>query len=88
MRPTRLRTSLAAYLSLMIPYGLGNMANDGWLEQVVKRGWTSWEFPDVIRPGLTWMWGVIVLVGAALFFLLDRRHPREEDRPPDNRRGA
>ena len=68
MRPTRMRVALAAYLSLMIPYGVANMANDAWLEQVVKRGWTDWAIPGVIRPGLTWMWGLIVLVGAAIFF--------------------
>lgn len=67
MRTAWLRTGLAAYLSLMIPYGIGNMANDGWLEQIVKRGWTSWEFPDMIRPGLTWIWGVTILVAAAIY---------------------
>jgi len=70
MRATWLRTALALYLSLMIAYGLGNMANDGWLEQVVKRGWSDWEIPGVIHPGFTWMWGLIILVGAAIYALL------------------
>lgn len=61
-------TALAAYLSLMIPYGIGNMANDGWYEQVVKRGWTDWKIPSVLQPGLTWMWGLVIVTGAAIFF--------------------
>jgi hypothetical protein len=80
MGATRLRTGLAAYLSLMIAYGLGNIANDAWLEQVVKRGWTSWQIPGVIRPGFTWMWGLIVLAAAGIYFALDRAAQREEDR--------
>ena len=68
MHPTRLRTALAAYLSLMIPYGIANMANDGWNEQIVERGWASWQIPDMLRPGLTWAWGVTILAAAAIFF--------------------
>ena len=40
---------LAAYLSLMIAYGVGNMANDAWYEQVVKRGWFDWRIPGRAR---------------------------------------
>jgi hypothetical protein len=61
-------TALAAYLSLMIPYGIGNMLNDGWNEQIVKRGWTNWKVPGVLQPGLTWMWGLVIVAGAAIFF--------------------
>ena len=32
-----LRVSLGVYLSLMVAYAIGNMANDAWGEQVVKR---------------------------------------------------
>jgi hypothetical protein len=61
-------TALAAYLSLMIPYGIGNMLNDGWNEQIVKRGWTDWKIPGVLQPGFTWMWGLVIVAGAAIFF--------------------
>jgi hypothetical protein len=61
-------TLLAAYLSLMIPYGVGNMLNDGWNEQIVKRGWTGWKVPSVLQPGVTWMWGLVIVAGAAIFF--------------------
>ena len=76
MRMAWLRTALAVYLSMMIAYGLGNMANDTWLEQVVKRGWTDWEIPGVIRPGLTWMWGLVIAVGAAIYVLFWRSPKR------------
>lgn len=72
MRPTALRTSLALYLSLLIAYGIGNIANDAWYEQVVKRDLTGWAIPTVIHPRLTWMWGLVILVGIAIFFTLDR----------------
>jgi hypothetical protein len=61
-------TPLALYLSLMIAYGVGNMANDDWYEQVVKRGWTSWRIPDVLEPRPAWMWGLVIAAGAAIFF--------------------
>jgi hypothetical protein len=69
-------TALAAYLSLMIPYGIGNMLNDGWNEQIVKRGWTDWKIPSVLQPGITWMWGLVIVAGAAIFFTAfqPRRH--------------
>jgi hypothetical protein len=45
------------------------MANDAWYEQIVKRGWTDWRIPGVFHPGLTWMWGLVIVVGAAIFFI-------------------
>jgi hypothetical protein len=62
-----LRWTLGAYLALMLCYGAGNIANDFWLEQVVKRGWTNWEIPDVTTPKASAAWGVIVLVAAAVW---------------------
>jgi hypothetical protein len=61
-----LRVALAAYLAVMLAYGAGNIANDFWLEQVVKRGWTGWEIPDVTTPKASLAWGVIVLAGAVI----------------------
>ena len=63
----RRRIPLAVYLSLMIAYGIGNMANDGWYEQLVKRGWLDWRIPSVMRPSLTWMWGLVIVVGLSIF---------------------
>jgi len=62
-----LRLATAAFLALMFAYGWGNIANDFWLEQVVKRGWASWAVPSVLEPHLTWAWLVLVLAAAALW---------------------
>lgn len=69
MRITRLRVAVGAYLALMLAYGLANAVQDGWLEQVVKRGWTSREIPSLILPTASLGWAAIVLTAAAFFAL-------------------
>jgi hypothetical protein len=64
---------LAAYLALMFCYGVGNIANDFWIEQVFKRGWTTWQIPNVLEPRATIAWGLIVFSAAALWWLARRR---------------
>jgi hypothetical protein len=76
----RLRPVLVAYLALMFCYGAGNIANDDWLEQVVKRGWTSWQIPGVTVPSVNGGWGVILL--AALVVWLVWRYTGLDDRRP------
>jgi hypothetical protein len=65
---------LDAYLALMLAYGVGNLVNDDWLEQVVKRGWTNHEVPSLLTPAANWGWAA-VLVGAALVWRLWFRQP-------------
>lgn len=65
---------LDAYLALMLAYGVGNLVNDDWLEQVVKRGWTSHEVPSVLTPAANWGWAA-VLVGATAVWWLWFRQP-------------
>jgi hypothetical protein len=72
IRGRALRSAVTGYLALMLCYGLGNMANDFWIEQVIKRGWTSWQIPNVLEPRLTIAWGIIVLAAAALWWLSRR----------------
>jgi hypothetical protein len=67
-----LRNLLAAYLALMFCYGIGNIANDFWIEQVVKRGWTSWEIPNVLQPRVTIAWSVIVIAAVVLWVVWAR----------------
>jgi hypothetical protein len=55
-----------AYLALMFAYGVGNIANDFWLEQVVRRGWVKWQVPSVLEPRPTWAWLVLVVATAAI----------------------
>jgi hypothetical protein len=72
---------LALYLSLLIAYGLANMANDFWYEQIVKRGWIDWRVPDVMRPSLTWMWPLVIAVGLATFFTALKPRPEASSAP-------
>jgi hypothetical protein len=76
-----------AYLSLMFVYGLGNIANDFWGEQVVRRGWTSWDVPSVLEPRLTWAWFVLVVAALAVWLLsLPRSRAAARTRPPSRAR--
>lgn len=72
IRRPLLRTATGAYLSLMLVYGLTNMANDLWTEQVVKRGWTAWQIPDVLQPSVSTAWGAMLAVAAVLYLALFR----------------
>ena len=64
-RPVQ-RTLTAAYLSLMLVYGLTNQAEDLWIEQIVKRGWTTWQIPNVLHPTASAAWTAIHCRGAFL----------------------
>jgi len=70
-----LRALTAAYLSLMLVYGLANMANDLWTEQVVKRGWTSRQIPDVLSPSLSAAWAAIVACAVVIYLAFWRERP-------------
>jgi hypothetical protein len=74
-RPT-LRTVTAVYLALLLVYGLTNQAQDLWTEQIVKRGWTSWDIPDVLRPSLSAAWAAMIACGLLIYALFLR--PRRE----------
>ena len=73
--------ALDAYLALMLAYGVANLVNDDWLEQVVKRGWTNHEMPSVLVPAANWGWAAIV-VGAAAVWWLWFRQPRRTTPAP------
>jgi hypothetical protein len=85
VRARWLRSGLTAYLALMICYGVGNIANDFWIEQVVKRGWTSWEIPNVLEPRTTGAWGIIALCTAGLWGIARWRERRRPSRQPSPR---
>jgi hypothetical protein len=70
VRSRALRLATAAYLALMLAYGFGNVANDFWIEQVVRRGWTHWQIPNVLEPRPTAAWGVILAAAIAGFLVL------------------
>jgi hypothetical protein len=73
MRSRGLRWALTAYLSLMFCYGLVNIANDFWTEQIFERGWTTWQIPNVLEPSLSAGWAIIVIAAACLTLTAGKR---------------
>jgi hypothetical protein len=63
----RLRLVYGALVSLQLAYAIVNLAEDGWHEQVVKRGWAGWDIPSALVPGPDAIW-LVVLAGAAVAF--------------------
>jgi Tol biopolymer transport system component len=70
--PGRLRPVVAVYLGILVAYGLGNVLNDAWYEQVVKRGLASFSMPSVLLPAANLAWAAILVVGVALGLLFLR----------------
>jgi hypothetical protein len=75
IRRPLLRTLTAVYLALLLVYGLTNQVQDLWTEQIVKRGWTSWEIPNVLHPSLSAAWAAMIACGLVIYalFLRPRR---------------
>ena len=71
-----LRTLAAVYLALMLVYGLTNQVQDLWTEQIVKRGWTNWDIPNVLHPSASAAWAAMVASALAIYALFLR--PRRE----------
>jgi hypothetical protein len=55
----------AALLALLLAYGIGNIVNDDWLEQIAERGWTDGTFPSVLEPAANWGWLAVLVAAAA-----------------------
>jgi hypothetical protein len=66
LRPGRIYAVAGGLLALMTAYGLVNIANDAWLEQVVKRGWTDHAIPSVLYPAANWGWAAIVVLAVVI----------------------
>ena len=82
IRAPALRLLVGLYLGLEIAYGLANAAQDAWLEQVVKRGWTTHVIPSVLHPALTLPWLGIAVAAAVFAGLILRPAPaRRSGRP-------
>jgi hypothetical protein len=75
IRRPGLRTLTAALLSLMLVYAWTNMVNDLWIEQVVKRGWTHWQVPDVLFPSLSLAWAAMLVAAALIYAAFFVRRP-------------
>ena len=82
IRARGLRLLVGLYLGLQIAYGLANAAQDGWLEQVAKRGWTTHVIPSVLHPALTLPWlGIAVAAAVFAAFILRPAPARRSGRP-------
>jgi hypothetical protein len=68
--PNRVPLLLAALLA----YGVADIVNDEWLEQIAERGWTSWAVPASIEPAANVTW-LAVLVATPLVWALWFRRP-------------
>jgi hypothetical protein len=66
---SRVPNRISLYLALAAAYGVGNMANDDWLEQVAERGWTSWTIPSCLEPKATWTWLAVLLATPVVWLL-------------------
>jgi hypothetical protein len=77
---SRMASVLRGYFGLMFSYGLFNLLEDAWLEQVVKRGWTERELPDFLVPDLSIGWALIIAGAFVAWYVLFR--PVESDRVP------
>jgi len=71
IRQPALRAVTAFFLALMLVYGATNQVQDLWTEQIVKRGWTDWEIPNVLHPSASAAWaamGAVALLFYVVFF--------------------
>jgi hypothetical protein len=75
IRSRRLHAAAGLGCALLIAYGIGNIANDFWLEQVVKRYWTTTLLPNVLEPRLNVGWLCIVIGALALWLVAFRQRP-------------
>jgi hypothetical protein len=65
-----------AFLALLLAYGVANIANDDWLEQIVERGWSRYPLPSVLSLTANWLWLAVLATGAAVYALWFRQPNR------------
>jgi hypothetical protein len=66
---------LRAYVALLVGYGVTNAIQDFWTEQVVKRGWTSYEIPSALQPSPHWTWALVAALAVAAYLVFTRPRP-------------
>ncbi|TPW08022.1 MAG: hypothetical protein FD127_4412, partial [Acidimicrobiaceae bacterium] len=77
-----LRQVTTACVALMLAYGVVNVAEDVWHEQLVKRGTFTWRIPSAVVPTLSMVWLVIVGFSLVAYAVLAReRRVATEARP-------
>jgi hypothetical protein len=66
MSASRLRSVLAVFLAVMLCYGVMVTAQDGWNEQIVKRGWTDVGIPNVLTPAASLAWAGLIVAAVCV----------------------
>ena len=77
----RLRRGVTPLFALFVAYGLGDIVNDGFEEQIVERGGTL-GLSELLHPAANWGWAAVRSRGRDRAVWL-RRTP---DRKPEPRR--
>lgn len=70
LRAPRLGAVTTGYVALMLAYGAVIFTEDLLHEQLEKRGSIDWRIPSALTPSVSTVWLVIVLVAAALAFVV------------------
>ena len=83
-----LRRGVTPMVALLVAYGLGNIVNDGFEEQIVERGWAHSDFPSVLQPAANWGWAAVLAVAVVIWAVWLRRTPDREVRNRGGRRGS
>jgi hypothetical protein len=76
VRPVALREGLSLYLAFLLVYGAMRAVQDGWDEQVVKRGWSRRRVPLIVRrrrPVRPRLWAGMLGCAAAIHLVWFRR---------------
>lgn len=83
-----LRRGIAPLFALLVAYGLGNIVNDGFEEQVVERGWARSGFPSVLQPTVNWGWGAVLVAAVVIWAVWLRRSAGDRAGSRGGRRGS
>ncbi|MCC6792238.1 MAG: hypothetical protein IT336_11145 [Thermomicrobiales bacterium] len=73
LKPRWLDLILSWYVAFMFVYGVANMLQDLWGEQVIKRDWSSNTIPNLLRPEIRPAWAAIALGVIAVWLLVFAR---------------
>jgi hypothetical protein len=83
-----LRPWVTPLYALLAAYGLGNIVNDGFEEQIVERGWAHADFPSVLQPTANWGWAAVLIAAVAIWVVWLRRTATRQARSRGSRRGS
>lgn len=67
-----LRVATYFWLGAMFSYGAVNLAQDGWNEQFVKRGWVETGIPSALVPAAKPIWLVVIAFAVIAAYVLLR----------------